>query len=59
MTHTQTTWTGTEHCPFCDADLPDPGAGFIDHLDDSEACEEGFDVWRANVADDVRGGWSG
>lgn len=55
MTHA--TWTGTETCPFCSADLPDPGVGFIDHIEDSADCEHGFEVWRANVADDVRGGW--
>lgn len=57
MTHATTTWTDNDVCPFCDAELPDPGAGFIDHLDDSEECESGFDDWRTNVVDDVRGGW--
>jgi len=57
MTHATATWTGTEECPFCDAELPDPGAGFIDHLDDSDGCEAGFDEWRSNLADDLRGGW--
>lgn len=57
MTHATPTWSDTDTCPFCDAELPDPGAGFIDHLDDSEACESGFDDWRTNVADDIRGGW--
>jgi len=57
MTNATTTWTDTGVCPFCDAELADPGAGFIDHIAESEECETGFDVWRTNVAEDVRGGW--
>lgn len=57
MSHATTTWTNTDVCPFCDAELTDPGAGFIDHIDDSEKCETGFEDWKTNVADDVRGGW--
>lgn len=57
MVHTTTTWADTSVCPFCDAELADPGAGFIDHVDVSDDCAAEFDVWRSNVADDVTGGW--
>ncbi|QHS16020.1 DUF7501 family protein [Halopenitus persicus] len=53
------TWTDPTDCPFCGASLPDPGAGFVDHIRENEACEEGFDDWRENVTGDIRGGWSG
>lgn len=56
MTHA-TTWADNDVCPFCTAELADPGAGFIDHIDDSEECEAGFDEWRSNLAGDMRGGW--
>lgn len=54
MAHATATWTDTDVCPFCEAELPDPSAGFIDHIAESEECESGFDDWRTNVADDVR-----
>jgi hypothetical protein len=57
MTHATTTWSDNDICPFCSVELTDPGAGFIDHIDDSAECEAGFDEWRTNVAGDVRGGW--
>lgn len=53
------TWSDTEACPFCGTGLADPGAGFIDHLDDSDTCERGFDEWRQQIAGDMKGGWSG
>ncbi|WP_435361404.1 DUF7501 family protein [Haloarchaeobius sp. DFWS5] len=52
-------WSNPNVCPFCDAELADPGAGFIDHLSDSEHCDSGFQLWRGNIADDISGGWSG
>lgn len=55
----QPTWTGTTDCPFCGADLPDPGVGFVDHLDESAQCERGFDEWREQVAGDIGGEWTG
>jgi hypothetical protein len=57
MAHATTTWTDTGVCPFCDAEIADPGAGFIDHVDDSDDCADDFDTWRTRVADDVTGGW--
>lgn len=53
------TWNGTETCPFCGATLPDPGAGFIAHTRDSEACRTAFEGWRSRLRDDMRGEWSG
>ena len=46
-------------CPFCRAELADPGAGFVKHLDQSSACDAEFEQWRETVADDVGGEWSG
>lgn len=59
MSATDATWTDPHVCPFCQTPLADPGAGFIDHIRTSPDCESGFDTWRSNVADDIRGGWSG
>ncbi|WP_327054097.1 DUF7501 family protein [Halomicrococcus gelatinilyticus] len=52
------TWNDPDHCPFCEAELPNPGAGFVDHIDDHPTCESGFETWRRNVADDMHGGWA-
>ncbi|MFA9518553.1 hypothetical protein ACERIT_15285 [Halopenitus sp. H-Gu1] len=52
-------WSDPSDCPFCGTALSDPGAGFIDHLSDNDACEAGFDEWRENVAGDMGGEWSG
>lgn len=52
-------WSDPDTCPFCQDDLPDPGAGFVDHLDANPDCEDSFDLWRENVAGDVRGEWAG
>ncbi len=57
--NTTTNWADPATCPFCGGDLPDPGAGFVDHLGESPDCESGFEVWRENVAGDVAGEWSG
>lgn len=54
-----TNWSDPNVCPFCETTLADPGAGFIDHLDDSPGCAAGFDVWRDNVGADIGGTWSG
>ncbi len=56
---TATNWSDPRTCPFCGDELADPGAGFVDHLGSNPDCEEGFDVWRDNVAGDVRGEWGG
>lgn len=53
------TWNDPEKCPFCLAELSDPGAGFVAHVDESPVCEAGFDTWRERVSGDVSGGWSG
>lgn len=52
-------WNRPEYCPFCGQELNDPGAGFIDHLEDNEECAYEFDRWRAAIIDDVEGEWSG
>jgi len=52
-------WSDPTTCPFCGDALADPGAGFVDHLGASPDCEARFDVWRDNVARDVRGEWAG
>jgi hypothetical protein len=54
-----TTWNNPNVCPFCEMQLDSPGAGFMDHLKSNPACESGFDQWRGNVDNDIRGGWSG
>ncbi len=53
------TWSNPNVCPFCGTELADPGAGFVDHLTDSNDCKDGFEMWRGNIADDIAGGWSG
>ncbi len=53
------TWTDPNQCPFCGQALPSPGEGFVRHLDESEACDGAYGVWRQRVADDIGGGWSG
>lgn len=57
--HTASNWDDTGTCPFCGGALSDPGAGFIDHIHDHPDCEESFDLWRGNLADDLAGEWSG
>jgi hypothetical protein len=58
-TYADPTWTDTEACPFCQDELTDAGAGFIDHIESSPECATGFECWRGRVADDMTGGWSG
>lgn len=53
------TWNDPNRCPFCETELETPGAGFVDHLGESPACEDSFETWRSNVAGDLVGGWSG
>jgi len=53
------TWSDPATCPFCGASLPDPGAGFVDHVARSTDCESAFDTWKSNVAGDISAGWSG
>ena len=31
-------------CPYCDEELPDPGMGFADHLEESPDCAESHGV---------------
>ncbi|XVH31583.1 DUF7501 family protein [Haloferacaceae archaeon DSL9] len=52
-------WSDPTQCPFCQLALPDAGAGFIDHLDESPRCQRGFDAWRMNIAGDMSGEWTG
>lgn len=59
VAHTTTTWVDPSTCPFCEAELVNPGDGFVDHLAESPDCEGGFEIWRRNLADDLAGEWSG
>lgn len=52
-------WSDPNHCPFCADKLADPGAGFIDHLDENPQCASGFEQWRDRVAGDMMRGWGG
>jgi|GEM_PF-480419 len=54
-----TDWDDPETCPFCGTHLVDGGAGFMDHIAESEPCRLGFEQWRENIAGDVGGEWSG
>lgn len=54
-----TNWTDPGTCPFCGSALATPGAGFVDHLEESPDCAAGFEVWRENLAGDMAGEWSG
>jgi len=54
-----TTWNNPNVCPFCEMPLESPGSGFMDHLKTNPACESGFEQWRGNINNDIRGGWSG
>lgn len=57
--NTPTNWSDPSTCPFCGAALESPGAGFVDHLDESPACDKGFGNWKEHVAGDLGGEWSG
>ncbi|GGM54371.1 hypothetical protein J2752_000632 [Halarchaeum rubridurum] len=50
-------WDDPQECPWCGADIADGGAGFMDHIEANPECEEAFEAWRENVADDVGGEW--
>jgi hypothetical protein len=52
-------WTDPNRCPFCGRTVASPGEGFMNHLDESEACNEDFRVWRGRIAEDMSGGWTG
>ena len=53
------TWDEPTVCPFCRAELVDPGAGFMSHLDQSPMCDAEFEQWREVVNDDIGGEWMG
>ncbi|WP_436900652.1 DUF7501 family protein [Halovenus halobia] len=48
-------WTNPDYCPFCAAELTDPGAGFMDHLDEAPTCQRRFDEWLVRIRDDMSG----
>lgn len=48
-------WTDATNCPFCDETLRNPGAAFVDHLEESPDCEAGHDAWTFHVAEDFGG----
>ncbi|MFC6732147.1 MULTISPECIES: hypothetical protein [unclassified Haladaptatus] len=52
-------WRDPEHCPFCGAELVDGGPAFMAHIDDSQSCNQGFSLWRQQVADDIGSEWGG
>ncbi|MFC7044125.1 hypothetical protein ACFQH6_00725 [Halobacteriaceae archaeon GCM10025711] len=52
-------WDEPGTCPFCEDDLADPGAGFIDHIHANPDCESGFERWRSRIAGDITGEWAG
>ena len=54
-----TTWNDPNHCPFCGESLPNPGAGFVDHVDETPDCETKFTMWREQITEDISGGWGG
>ena len=56
---TTESWSDPDRCPFCGDEVDSPGAGFVDHLGESAACESSFETWRERVTDDVAGGWVG
>lgn len=57
--NTTTNWTDPTTCPFCGGELASPGVGFVDHVDENAPCKVAFERWRANVAGDLAGEWSG
>jgi hypothetical protein len=56
---TAETWSDPTRCPFCEEELASPGAGFYDHIHDSETCQTRHERWTERLTDDIRGGWSG
>lgn len=59
QTTTSPVWSDPEHCPFCEAELVDGGSAFIDHIKTSQPCNQGFNLWRQQVADDIGSEWGG
>jgi len=57
--HPSPEWDNPDFCPFCGAELDDPGAGFVDHVAENDACRRRFEEWREHVAGDVGGEWPG
>lgn len=58
-TNVQPNWSDAASCPYCESDLADPGAGFVDHVAESPDCLESYAAWKERVASDVPAGWSG
>jgi len=56
---TSSNWADVYQCPFCGGDLPSPGSGFVDHIDQNPDCDEEFEAWRDTITDDVPHGWPG
>lgn len=52
-------WDDPDYCPFCGAALTDGGAGFMDHVEDSDACADRFESWLDPVREDMDGEWGG
>jgi hypothetical protein len=52
-------WETPDRCPFCGAALSDGGGGFMDHVEDAEACSDRFDAWLERIRDDIGGEWGG
>lgn len=59
MSLAPTSWSDPWTCPFCGSGLTDPGAGFIDHIEEHDDCKSSFEIWRSNLAGDLAGEWSG
>ncbi|APX95871.1 DUF7501 family protein [Natronorubrum daqingense] len=57
--NTTADWTNPIHCPFCGTELESPGAGFVDHIEESDDCKQSFDHWRENITGDLAGEWAG
>jgi hypothetical protein len=58
MSRTVATTDPTE-CPFCGADLPGRGEGFVRHVKASADCHEQYERERTRVASDIWDGWAG
>jgi hypothetical protein len=48
-------WTTEYNCPFCDGNLDNPGAAFVDHIDENPECKSGHDAWKFHLSDDFGG----
>lgn len=51
-------WSGPDSCPFCQQQLDNGGAAFMRHIEMNERCHDGFERWRGNVSNDMKGEWS-